>query len=293
MSSQKSTIVRIQMTAIRAAFWALERVAPGLGSRWAERLWLTIPRYRGKPRPDTAPPGEAFTLLVDGRRVVGTVWGDGPTVYLVHGWGGRAAQLHPFVEPLLAAGFRVVAFDALGHGASEPGALGPHRTTIPEIADALTATVTAHGPAHAVIAHSGGCLVTFWALRGGLRPDRLVFLAPMAQPTPYTRMFAARLGFGERIRQRMTDRVATRVGAPWTDFDVPANAGRQTIPLLTVHDRDDRETRHADSVALAATWPGARLVTVTGLGHWRLLRDPAVIRAAVEFTAPRPTRAAG
>ena len=68
-TQRKSTIVRIRhavvprltVAAVRAAFWLLERVAPALGARWAERLWFTVPRDRrverpGRPRPAAAPP---------------------------------------------------------------------------------------------------------------------------------------------------------------------------------------------------------------------------------------------
>lgn len=292
MSLQKSTIgrfiVRAQLTGVRSAFGVLERVAPDLGGRWAARLWLTVPRFRGRSRPRVIPPGESFTLRVGGRSVVGTTWGAGPAVYLVHGWGGASSQLHAFVAPLVEAGYRVVTYDALGHGESDPGALGGRRTTIPEMAAALLAVVKAHGPAHAVIAHSAGSSATFYALRGGLRTTRLVFLAPMAQPTPLTMVFAATLGFGERIRLRMLDEIAARAGAPWDDFDMPEMVTRiAPPPLLTVHDPGDRETRYADSVVLAKVWPSAELVTVKELGHWRVLRDPATVARAVSFvTAP-------
>lgn len=280
------------MAGIRAAFGTLERVAPDLGARWAERLWLAVPPFRGKTRP--GPRGEEFTVRVKDRTVVGTAWGTGPVVYLVHGRGGIAAQLHPFVAPLLAAGYRVVTFDALSHGASDPGFVSPRHFTIPEMADALVAVVREHGEPHAVIAHSLGCASTFFALRGGVRPSRLVFLAPMAQPTPYTTVFAATLGFGERIRTRMMARIAARVATPWDDFDMPTQVARIAAPpLLTVHDPADRETRYADSVALAETWPDAELVTVKELGHWRLLRDQDTIARAVAFvtTPARATRA--
>ena len=53
MSSQKSTIGRFiksaQLTAIRAAFGTLERLAPELGTRWATNLWLTVPPFRAAP----------------------------------------------------------------------------------------------------------------------------------------------------------------------------------------------------------------------------------------------------
>jgi hypothetical protein len=78
---QKSTIVR--------SFALLERVAPALGARWAERLWFRIPAPRGRhDRP--VEPGRPFQVRVDGRMVAGEIWGDpsAEAVYLVHGWGG-------------------------------------------------------------------------------------------------------------------------------------------------------------------------------------------------------------
>jgi pimeloyl-ACP methyl ester carboxylesterase len=287
LSAQKSTIVRLikslRLPATRAAFGTLDRLAPELAVRWATNVWLTVPRFNGRARPDI-PPGTRFTVAVRNRTIRGTTWGAGPTVYLVHGWGGASAQLLPFVTPLLAKGHKVVTFDSFSHGASDPGELGPRRTTIVEMAKALGAVVREHGQPHGVIAHSAGAMSTFYALRDGVRPGRLVFLAPMGQPDELTKVFAATLNFGERVRVRMTERIARIAGAAWTDFDMATQVTRiAPPPLLTVHDPADRETRYADSVAIAKAWPDAELITAKGLGHWRILRDADTITRAVEF----------
>jgi pimeloyl-ACP methyl ester carboxylesterase len=287
LSSKKSTIGRLiksaRLTATRAAFGTLERLAPSLGIRWATSLWLSVPPFKGRTRADI-PPGTPFTVTVKGRTVRGTTWGSGPVVYLVHGWAGASVQMLPFVTPLVSTGHKVVTFDALSHGASGPGELGPRHATIPEMTSALTAVVKEYGQPHAVIAHSAGCNATFFALRDGLRPSRLVFLAPMAQPTPMTMVFAATLGFGERIRTGMMRRVAERAGTPWDDFELPPLVTRiAPPPLLAVHDPADRVIRYADSVALNKVWPDSELVTVKGLGHRGVLRDPDTITRAVEF----------
>jgi pimeloyl-ACP methyl ester carboxylesterase len=276
---QKSTIVR--------SFGVLERVAPALGARWAERLWFTVPPAGGR-RDRLVPPGRPFRVQVNGRTVAGEIWGDGPgerpVVYLVHGWGGWRGQLDAFAGPLAEAGHRVVAFDALGHGDSDPGPSGPGRSNALELADALTAVVAAHGPAAAVVAHSLGATAAAYAMRGGLAVGRAVFVAPMADPLPYTRTFAGRLGFGERVRTRLVGRIERRVGLPLSAFAVPAMAGTMAAPpLLLVHDRQDAETGWSDSEAIARAWPGARLVTTTGLGHRRILRDPAVVAEVTGF----------
>jgi pimeloyl-ACP methyl ester carboxylesterase len=272
---QKSTIVR--------TFGLLERVGPGLGTRWAERLWFTVPRPPAR-RDDAASPGRRFQLPVEGATVTGEAWGDGPVVYLMHGWGGWRGQLGALVDPLVAAGHRVVAFDAPGHGDSTPGPAGQHRSTILEFAGALAAVVAANGPAHAVVAHSLGATAAAFAMRHGLAAGRAVFVAPMADPVPYTRVFAGRLGFGERVRSRLVRRLERRVGRPMSAFDVPAMArGWATPPLLLVHDREDAETGWSDSAAIAQAWPGARLISTSGLGHRRILRAPAVVAEVVAF----------
>ena len=277
---RKSTIVR--------SFTILERVAPAVGARWAERLWFTVPRAAGGRRDRPVPPGRPLQVRVSGRTVAGEVWGEGPgerpVVYLVHGWGGWGGQLAGFAGPLAEAGNRVIAFDALSHGDSDPGPSGPGRSNVLELADALTAVVAAHGPAAAVVAHSLGATATVYAMHGGLAVDRAVFVAPMADPLPYTRTFAGRLGFAERVRTRMVRRIERRVGMPLSAFAVPDLAATMaTPPLLLVHDRQDAETGWSDSDTIARAWPGARLVTTTGLGHRRILRDPGVVAEVTGF----------
>ena len=55
------------------------------------------------------------------------------------------------------------------------------------------------------------------------------------------------------------------------------------IPLLVIHDRDDKEVPFRIGREIAATWPGAELILTEGLGHQRILRDAGVTDAAVRF----------
>jgi pimeloyl-ACP methyl ester carboxylesterase len=274
MRSWKSTIVR-------TAFRSLEWVAPGVGARWAERLWFTLPPRR-PARPFDR--GAAFSVDVDGHRVVGDTWGDGPPIYLVHGWAGDRGQLTPFVAPLVAAGYRVVAFDAPSHGESAPGAFGPRSSTILEFAAALEAVVALHGQPRAIVAHSLGAASAALALCDGMRAGRVALIAPTAGPLAFERSLAAALGYGSRTRQRLFARTERRVGAPMHHFDVPALGRAVLMPkTLIVHDRDDTVTPVAEGMAVAEAWSGSRLHLTSGLGHHRLLRDPAVVAEVVDF----------
>lgn len=282
---KKSTIVRtIMLGGMRLAFGTLERVAPGPGAVLAERIWCTVPR--GPVRPPEVP-GERFTVPLQGRTVVAEAWGAGPVVYLVHGWGGWRGQFSGFVAPLVAAGHRVVAFDAPSHGESAPGAYGRGRGLLPEFVDALVAVVRVGGPAHSVVGHSLGGTATAIAALDGLAAERLVLIAPMGDPIAYTADFARALGFGERIRTGFLRRLERRVGRRMSEFDVPARAAgqEQLPPLVVIHDRADKEVRYADGEAVAAAWPRAEMFGSEGLGHRRILRDPAIIASVVEYVA--------
>ena len=294
-SGKKSTIVRakkrIGLGALRAAFGVLETVAPGPGARWAERIWLTVPPRPWRPRvPIAVSAGEPFAMTVRRSTVRGTVWGaEGPAVYLVHGWGGVAEQLDAFVEPLLAAGYRVVSFDAPGHGRSTRSLAGPGRATLPEFSESLASAVDRFGEAHAVIAHSFGAAAAVLAVLDGLKVGRLAVVAPVSDPIGFSYEFAKMLGFRERIRTGFLRVLEKRVGASMEKFDIPQRMRAEELsglpPLLVVHDLGDREVPVAQSDRLAALWPGAELDTWTSLGHFRILTDPDVVRKVTAFSS--------
>ena len=280
---QKSTIVRTSNLARRALFRGADLLAPGLAGRIARDLWFTVPPRRAP----TALPGggEPFEVQSLAATVRGHVWGAGPVVYLVHGWGGDGSQLGAFVEPLVGEGYRVVMFDAPAHGRSDPGPSGPRRTHGIEMGKALDAVFTRFGPAEAVVAHSLGTISTYLTLRfGWLSTERLVLLAPMVAAEPLFEQFQRALGFGARTRRAFDRHVDAFVGIPVAEFDARVQAAQvDPVPTLVVHDRGDRQTPWADAVRLVDSLPEARLVTTHGLGHRRILKDPAVVREVVAF----------
>ncbi|WP_396930619.1 alpha/beta fold hydrolase [Mycolicibacterium sp.] len=277
---------------VRRRFWWLERLAPWVGSRWAVELWCTPPVLESSLRlPPGVSAGRPIEAFWDGHRVVGEEWGEGPPVYLVHGWGGQRPHLAMFVKPLVEAGYRVVAFDLPSHNESDPGELAAGRTTATECADAITAVIETHGPAHAVVAHSLGANATALAAAQGAPVGRLVFFAPMGDFPLYLDLFAARHGFGRRIRAGLHRRLEKRIAMPLHETNMTRLGPRAGHPpLLLIHDPDDPDSPYAASQRLAAAWQGARLLTTKGLGrlaHYRVLRHRPAITAGVEFIGER------
>lgn len=255
-----------------------------------ERLWFSPPRGKTSPEGrrllDTA---RTEWALVTGqgasRRVRVYRWGSkGPVVLLAHGWGGNAGQWHTLVTGLLAAGMRVVAFDALSHGASDAGARGQQQTSILEMARSLLAVAWHVGPVHAVVAHSLGGAAAAQAIREGLPARGVAMIGAPADMYDACSSLAWQLGIAPHVLDRMQQRSEQWLGASWATFNVPdVGRTRPVPPLLVIHDRNDREVRWEDGAAIAGAWPDSRLVTTEGLGHRRILRDPDVAAHVTRF----------
>jgi pimeloyl-ACP methyl ester carboxylesterase len=268
----------VRLRAERALLLVLVRVAPSLAAALAERMFFTPPPARGSRGLAVLRRAEAMELAVDGRRVAAWRWGSGPAIGLLHGWGGRAAQLSSFVDPLLARGFSVVALDAPGHGASGRGL-----SSAPQFARALRAAADEVGGLHGVVAHSLGAAAVALAMRDGLRVARVVLLGAAAEPPLWVERFSARLGLPPHVVDEMRRRSERRLGVSWRELDVPALAARFDAPLLLIHDRDDPDVAVGDAQAIVAAWPRATLVETTGLGHNGPLRAPEVVARAADF----------
>jgi pimeloyl-ACP methyl ester carboxylesterase len=283
-TSIKSTTVRSDAgvpALLRAYFRLASHLMPRIARRHAARLFTSPPRYAGR-----APQRDARQETVRSGEHLLAVWQVGPqqapAVLLAHGWGGRGAQLDAFVPPLLAAGYRVVWFDQPGHGAS---ARGDRRDAVamPDFTRALHTLSATHGPFRAVIAHSFGAAALGVALRAGLDTGRVVLVSSPASMREHARRFARLLGITPEIRESMRQLLERRHGLSFADVDRIDELARVRVPSLLVHDVHDDEIPFEHTQRLAALLPGARVIRTWGFGHHRILREPSVVRAIVDF----------
>ncbi len=233
---------------------------------------------RGQVEVDWFADATPFRLRVAGHDLAAWSWGDGPTVLLHHGWGGRASQLGAFVRPLVEAGFSVVAYDAPAHGDS------PGRTTNGfEMGAIIAATAHRMLGLHGIIAHSLACSSSAFAMQSSPPVARLVFLSPPAEMDTYAAIFRDSLGFSDRVIELMKTGFETRSNARWDDFRPAHLAQKIKVPLLVISDKDDRQVPWQHGRAIAAACPTARFVATEGLGHSRLLADRGVIGQVIDY----------
>lgn len=277
------------MTGIRGYFLAGERVFPRRAAKSAVTMWMRIPAAPPAERRDRGVVGEErLDITVNGRPINAVAWGSGPVVLCAHGWSGWWQQYSVYVRPLLAQGFRVVAWDAPSHGDSAPGQYGAGRSGMPDLSDAIKAVAEQVGDGHVygLIAHSGATLAAMNAMADGVRFDRLVFVSTSTSGAAQVSYFSKMLGWGPRTVEIASDQIAHDFEIDWDDWEMPERfeqLGLDLPPLLMLHHAHDRQTPLADAQRLGDIWPGSWLRVTDDYDHHRLLWAPWTVDQAVRF----------
>jgi dienelactone hydrolase len=267
---------------IRESFRFLSLLPHFLSARWAEFLFMNPPRQRrtGKERAVLLR-GRRRDVRFGGAQLATWRWGEGPAVLLVHGWGGHAGRLSRFVDPLTKAGFSVIAFDAPGHGVSQGKGC-----SVSDLIGAVLAVAEDAGNVVGVVGHSLGAAACVLAIRERLRVRAAVLLAPLSDPEKYAGRFGSICGMPRPVCESMKVRLAARHGVAWEKLRLAVPAPSAAASLLIFHDHGDAKVPLRDGRAIAASWPGANLVTTRGLGHHKILRSAEVIGGTVSFLLP-------
>lgn len=283
-ASRISTTVRssLHLATVRLGFRVFGMLKPATTLRAAGKLFST-PFGSSRARALAAPVGDARIgeITVDGKRIATYTWGDPqrqPYVLFAHGWSSHGTRFLPWVPRLRAEGYAVVAFDQPAHGRSS----GQH-TNLPVFAETLLAVGKRFGPAALLVAHSLGGAAASVALAHGLQADRVVLIAPAADPEAATERFARMIALPQRLWRALICSFERRVGVAFDDLQAHRNAPCIARPALIVHDVEDREVPWSEGERYARYWAGSRLLSTRGLGHNRIAGDAGVIAAALRF----------
>lgn len=205
------------------------------------------------------------------------VWmweGHGPAVLLVHGWGGSARSWSPAVDALRKIGAKVVVFDLPAHGQS-----GGATADVASMAAAIGAVIGAIGAPDVVIGHSMGAAATVeYFCNPRNRCRKLVLIAPGGDLPSELELMSQASGLSSRAVLALKRRLERRFARPLKECSVVHALAAVTADVHLIHDRQDRVIPADVSRRIMQEKPGATLLETQGLGHFKILADPAVHR---------------
>ena len=284
--TQKAKSLPSYMPIVQFLMGGIGRLLPNLTAKIAFRIFRT-PRSKAKHRvSDKVLEAAKISEILVGANILKVYdWGAGDkNVLLVHGWESRGTAMRSFVQPLVAKGYRVIAFDGPAHGNSTG-----KRTNILEFAEAIKAIITRLGSVDAVITHSFGGMCLAYASRKLMPKTKLPKVVMTAVPTDFDDIILkikTIMNFPNSVVESVNEMIEKIAGEKPSDLTVPKAAGKTQIEdLLVVHDTNDSIVEFKYAERILETWNNSKLLVTEGLGHYRILKHKKVLEKIVSFIA--------
>ncbi len=288
----------IGLRIIRTLFGMADPIAPRLAGRIAFDLFCRTPgrgKLTGREKAvlDASAPFMAEARrhrLTAGRSCIAAhefrpaSGGWSRTVLMIHGWKSRTEHMRMLIEGFRDAGARVISIDLPGHGAS-----AGRRLNLATAVAAAQAADQWFGPFDAAIGHSFGGAVAVNAVVGSVvgvekvRADRLVLIAAPSSMPMIFHDFGRFLNLGPRTQTAIAAIVERIAGQPLEAYAGQVQLSEHPVDTLVLHAADDKEVSPVHAEGYARAGDHVRLAWVNGLGHRRVLADPAVVVQSVDF----------
>jgi len=281
---------RMYLKYLRTKFKTLALVSPAIAGQKAFELFCTpYPKYKKKKAPAIFHQAKPLTVtLADGIQLKGHEWtsqkSNNKTVLIAHGYASYGYKFEQYVAPLLKRGFRVLIFDAPGHGLSQ----GKYINILLYL-KAIDQIIKTAGPVDHFIGHSLGgiALAMFAETIPNPEQHKFVLIAPATKTTTSFNNYFDLMRFSEIIKTAFLTYAATLTTHPITHFEADRAIENYTGPVLWVHDAEDKVCPYKDLINFQEKAPkNINFLITNGLGHNKVYKTQAVIDKIMAFLAP-------
>ena len=274
-------------TWIRFGVWLSQQMSTSLATQVALYLFFRPQRFKRPVREqemhDHSLQTSCYVLEIDKVIQVFRFAGKGAKVLLLHGWSGRGTQLFAFANELRKSNAEIVTFDMPGHGQSKG-----NKTNIVELVACIKEVYAKYGPFDHAIAHSMGSMALLRALRDGIPMKSAAIIGSGDKIRNVFYRFSEQLQFSDKVTEHMIQTVEKQFGMNLESYSSSMSLEHLKMPLLIVHDKDDKETPYTYSKDIHRIANNSELLLTSGLGHHRILRDSKTIQHIVQFINQDP-----
>ena len=268
-------------------FRTIGRLFPEKSAHIAYKLLFT-PRKRnfqhliGQPFPELACQSRTF-ITQEGTKLQAREWGlNGDYILLVSDFDDHATRMYAFIPPLVKAGFRVITFDAPGHGCSDG-----KEVCIPRYGRAIADIIHQLVNVHSIIAHGVGGTSAAFSLRHLNRQVNIENLVLISTPNDVENLignYAKPLRLPNSIKLAFHNLLESIGGENVKQFNTTAKTYDSKVrQVLVVHDKQNPFHSYKEAKDIFFSWPNASLLTTENLGHFGPTQHPEVIDKVTAF----------
>jgi len=208
-------------------------------------------------------------------------WGEGEKLaMLFHGWESNAGSLGAFIAPLMAKGYRIVAFDAPAHGGSK----GKYSNLV-YFKKSAKEMIREYGVPNVAIGHSlGACAIIMCAYEEKLHFEKTILLAPLNRLMSVFEEYQQILKIPEKLFHPFLKHFEEFTGYSFQSFYFH-NYGKQTKlnEVLLFHDEEDKITSFSHATDFKQNWEAIRLEAIRETGHYRVLWNEIMILKSIDY----------
>lgn len=273
-------------------FKVLGVISPKLGGKLALNLFMKPPNASAPKREESIREKAILSYRNFGDREIAVwVWEDDsshkntPTILLSHGWAGRTSQFLEIIQPLVAAGYRVVGADIPAHGDSTGT-----KTNILDASQVLSEIAKEFQPLDAIICHSFGTGTTLLALdKFEIETPKIVLIGAYSRISFIIDLFSEVFNFNQATKDAMqqagTEKFADSYGITWDWENIaPVNTIKSySGKVFFIHDEEDYEVPMEEVSELHQSKTDAQILITNGLGHRRIMRNKEVVNEVMKF----------
>lgn len=260
----------------------LQAFFPKLATLYAAKLFTTPMRHKMPKRElGMNQNSQQFPLFVPkiNKEIVVYQYGSSDNkVLLVHGWSGRGTQLVKIADALLEQGFMVYSFDAPAHGKSKG-----NFSIMPEFIASILEMEQKYGPFEFAIGHSLGGMSVLNAIKQNLAVKKAVTIGSGDVIQDIIDDFVKNLKLKPEYGLRLKDHFENKFGGKMDDYSAYKAAQMVQIPVLVIHDQNDEDVSVNSAYHIDKHLVHSELFITKGLGHRKILGDPAVIETILKF----------
>lgn len=199
-------------------------------------------------------------------------------VLLVHGWNGRGTQLVSIAKAFKELNYTIISFDAPGHGKSTK-----NTANMKHFIEAVFELDKKYNGFDVMIGHSLGGMSVINSLGRGLQTDKAVIIGSGNTTKAITEDFLGTIGMKQKLTPILINLFERKYNDKMTDYDVADQALKVSVPVLIIHDKNDKDVPFTAAEAISKNLENNELLITTGLGHRKILGDEKVIEKIVQF----------